>query len=254
MIFRRGLHGLLLAILLGVPQPLPAQELRVAVATNFLGTLQTLVSRYEQETGTEVRLSAGASGALYAQIANGAPFDVFFSADEARPRRLVDESLAVADSRFTYAVGVPVLWSAEPGVVDETGKVLHDDGFRHLALADPRHAPYGAAAQQIMQEIDVWDRLNRERRLVRAQSIGQAYSQVASGAAELGFVALAQVQGADGEIPGSHWIPPAGMYEPIVQQAVVLVRADQAAAAHFLAWIRSDEASAVIRAAGYGLE
>ena len=236
--------------------PIMAQavEIKVAVAANFNGTLQALAPIYAEASGHRLLLSPGSSGALTTQILNGAPFDVFLSADSARPERLEAEGLAIAGSRFVYALGVPVLWSASPGLVDAEGEVLQGDGFRHLAIAEPRNAPYGAAAQQIMTALGVWDELESTGRIVKGNSIGQTHSQVASGAAELGFVAMAQIKAADG-IAGSHWVPPADLYAPIEQAAVALQRADDpAAAADFLDWLRSDPAAhRVIEAAGYGL-
>lgn len=243
------LVGLLLC---GLSSVAMAAELRVAVAANFLGTLQQLAALYEEETGDRVTPSAGSSGALYAQIVNGAPFDLFFSADAARPAALVGEGLADPASRFTYALGVPVLWSAAVMDMSDPRALLAGDSFRFLALADPRNAPYGVAAQQILARFELWGALDRDSRLVRGQSIGQTYSQIASGAAELGFVALAQVQDADGRIAGSHWIPPAELYDPITQDVVMLTGArDPDAARRFLDWIRSDRAIGIITAAGY---
>ncbi|MBC9073087.1 molybdate ABC transporter substrate-binding protein [Thauera sp. CAU 1555] len=248
----RVLAVLAVAILPGLSA---AAEIKVAVAANFNGTLQKLAAMYKAASGHTLVLSAGSSGALTTQIVNGAPFDVFLSADSARPEKLEADGLAVPGSRFVYALGVPVLWSASAGVVDDEGKVLREGSFRHLAIAEPRNAPYGAAAQQIMSTLGVWDALEAAGRVVKGNSIGQTHGQVASGAAELGFVALAQIKGADG-IPGSHWIPPTDMYTPIAQAAVALKRADHpAAAADFLAWLRSDAAARkVIEDAGYGLE
>lgn len=251
MIARALARFLALTLLAASTASFAAAELRVAVAANFLGTLQVLAEDYRAQSGVRLLISAGSSGALYAQIVNGAPFDVFLSADSARPAALVEAGLAAPGSRFTYAIGVPVLWSARPGLVDDAGAVLRGAGFRHLALADPRNAPYGAAAQQVLEHLGLWQRLGDERRLVRAQSIGQAYSQVASGAAPLGFVALAQVLAEDGSIAGSHWIPPSDWHAPIVQQAVALRSGDQARSAAFLAWLRSPPAAAAIAAAGY---
>lgn len=232
-----------------------ATELRVAVTANFFGTLQQLAAMYREETGHRLALSSGASGALYTQIVNGAPFDLFFSADVLRPERLANEGRGVPESRFTYAIGRPVLWSARDGFVDDAGEILKSDGFRFLAIAEPRTAPYGVAAQQILTYLGVWDRLDSGGQLVRAQNMGQAYQQVASGAAELGFVALAQVRDADGNVPGSHWIPPAHLYDPVVQQAIILQRASNMQAAQdFMAWIRGPEAVQVIEAAGYAVE
>lgn len=238
-----------------LPALASAAEIKVAVAANFNGTLQKLAGLYKSASGHALVISAGSSGALYTQIVNGAPFDVFFSADAERPERLEAEGHGVPGTRFTYAFGVAVLWSASPGVVDAEGEVLKSGAFRHLAIAEPRNAPYGAAAQEVMQALGVWDALEAGGRLVKGNSIAQTHSQVATGAAELGFVALAQVRSPDG-IPGSHWIPPAELYTPIAQAAVVLARADDPAAARdFVAWLRDDPAARkVIEDAGYGLE
>lgn len=229
-----------------------AAEVRVAVAANFLGTLQTLASTYEARTGHPIAISSGSSGALYAQISNGAPFDVFFSADIARAQALVDNGLAVADSRYTYALGVPVLWSSQSDYLSDPEARLRNGRYRFLSIPDPRNAPYGVASQQILTQVGVWDTLNQAGRLVRAQTITQVYTQVASGAAELGFVALAQVQAEDGTIPGSYWIPPPEWFDPIEQQVVLLKRAsDSEVAQDFIAWVRGDEARQLIEAAGY---
>lgn len=248
-----------LLLILGAAPVKAAEPLSVAVAANFHGTLEELAARYEAEHGQRLRLSANSSGALYTQIRRGAPFVLFFSADAERPERLVAEGLALADSRFTYAHGVPVLWSARVGVVDAEAEVLREGDFRHLALAEPRNAPYGAVARQVLEALGLWEELAGERRLTRAGSIGQAYSQVASGAAPLGFVALSQVRREDGTIPGSHWFPPAELHEPVRQEAVILSRAEAdprtlEAARAFMAWLRGDEARAVIAAAGYTVE
>ncbi len=236
-----------------------AEPVRIAVAANFNGTLQKLTALYEQQHGQSFVISAGSSGALYAQIQQAAPFDLFFSADALRPELLVAEDLAIAESRFTYAIGVPVLWSTDATLIDASAEVLKKADFRHLSLAEPRNAPYGVAAQQIMEKLGIWQQLDTEKRLVRAQSIGQAHGQIASGAAALGFVALAQVLNADGSVSGSYWIPPADLYDPIIQQAVMLKRAEKnpeisSAARAFMVWLRSADAIAVIQAAGYAIE
>jgi molybdate transport system substrate-binding protein len=244
-----------LLLLLTSTQAAAAAELRVAVAANFYGTLQRLGAMYQEQTGHTLALSPGASGALYTQVVNGAPFDLFFSADPLRPEMLANAGYGVPESRFTYAIGLPVLWSTRDGFVDDTGEILKSYGFRFLAIAEPRNAPYGVAAQQVMTHLGVWDRLDSSSKLVRAQNIGQAYSQVASGAAELGFVALAQVREADGNVRGSYWIPPAEIYDPIIQQAIILQRASNMQAAQdFLAWMRGPEAIQIILAAGYAVE
>ncbi|MBA4742396.1 MAG: molybdate ABC transporter substrate-binding protein [Azoarcus sp.] len=243
---------LALALLLSAAA-LQAAEIRVAVAANFQNTLQQLAALYAERSGHRLAISAGASGALYTQIVNGAPFDVFLSADTERPARLEAEGHGVDGTRFVYAYGVLVLWSARPGVVDANGAVLERGDYRFLAIADPRLAPYGLAAEQVLRERGVFGALDGAGRLVRGKSIGQTYGQIASGAAELGFVALAQVQASD--IAGSRWLPPPDMYTPIGQSAVLLTRAAQPDAARdFLAWLRSPEARAVIEQAGYRLD
>lgn len=241
-------------IALVLPVMTQAGELRVAVAANFLGSMEQLAAEFEEQTDHQVIISSGSSGAFYAQIVNDAPFDVFFSADTQRPEALVNEGLAVDESRFTYAIGVPVLWSTHADLVDDQGEVLSSGDYRYLAVADPQNAPYGLAAQQVLTELGLWEELTSQQRVVQAQTIGQAHSQIASGAAELGFVALAQVIQEDGDIPGSHWIPPAEYHDPIVQQAVILNTAqDQALAEEFMAWIQGPRAIEVIEAAGYSV-
>ena len=252
----------LVAAALLVALPAWTAEIRVAVAANFYGTLQKLAPLYQEASGNTLAVSSGASGALTTQILHGAPFDVFLSADAARPQWLEEKGLTVEGSRCTYAYGVPVLWSASEDFVDGEGRVLgggegDDEGgddFRHIAIADPALAPYGAAAREIMTARGVFEPLDKAGKIVRGQSIGQTHSHVASGAAELGFVALAQVTDERGDIAGSHWMPPTDAYAPIAQVGVVLQRADDLdAAKHFLEWLQQDDARAVIEAAGYGV-
>lgn len=243
---------LALALLLSATA-VQAAEIRVAVAANFQHTLQQLGASYAERSGHRLTISAGASGALYTQIVNGAPFDVFLSADTERPLRLEAEGHAVPGTRFVYAYGVLVLWSARPDLIDAAGMVLERGNYRHLAVAEPRLAPYGQAAEEVLRARGVFAVLDDAGRLVRGKSIGQTYGQIASGAAELGFVALAQVQASD--IAGSRWLVPTDMYTPIGQSAVLLKRAAQPDAARdFLAWLRSPEARAVIEQAGYRLD
>ena len=233
--------------------PVAAAELKIAVAANFHSTLQTLAPRFKEASGHDVIISVASSGALTTQILNGAPFDVFLSADVARPETLENKGYTIEGSRFVYALGVPVLWSPREDVVDADGAVIERGDFRHLAIADPRLAPYGAAPEEILRERGVLGAIDAAGRLVRGQSIGQTYGQVASGAAALGFVALSQIKIDEG-IPGSYWIPPTESYPPIAQAAVVLKRADDVAAAkQFLEWLRNAEAREVIKAAGYGI-
>ena len=234
-------------------QAAQAEQVRVAVAANFATPMKQLAAQFQTETGHQAVLSVGASGKLYAQIKSGAPFDVLLSADTETPARLVQEGVAVAASRFTYATGRLVLWSAQPGLVDGKGEVLKTGQFKHLALAAPQLAPYGAAAVQTLTQLGVLARVSP--RWVQGESIGQTYSFVATGNAELGFVALSQVyaNGVNAVISsGSAWVVPETLHSPLHQDAVLLTRArGNAGAAALLAFLKTEKARAAIRAFGY---
>lgn len=224
-----------------------AADVTVAVAGNFLATAQQLEPEFERRTGHDLRLASGSTGSLYAQIANGAPYDVFLAADDARPARAVEEGHAVAGSSFVYAVGTLVLWSADPD--GPPGPEALEREFHHLAIANPRTAPYGAAAQQVLTAMGRWESL--QDRIARTQSVAGAWSAVASGAADLGFVALSSVLTNDAR-EGRYWEPPQALYTPLHQTAVLLTRgADNPGAAAFLEFLRSADVRAVIRRAGY---
>ncbi|MDE3011554.1 MAG: molybdate ABC transporter substrate-binding protein [Pseudomonadota bacterium] len=227
-------------------------EVQVAVAANFTAPMQKIAAAFARDTGHQARLVFGATGKFYAQIHSGAPFEVLLSADDETPARLVKEGAALAGSRFTYAIGKLVLWSPRPGLVDADGAVLKSTAFTHLAWCNPRLAPYGAAAQQTMQALGIFDAL--QARLVQGENIGQAYQFVASGNAELGFVALSQVWH-DGQLgEGSMWLVPARLYEPIRQDAVLLKPGEgHAAARALLDYLKSGPARAVITSYGYAL-
>lgn len=225
-----------------------ADEVRVAVATNFAAVMNTLVERFEATSGHTVLVSAGSTGGHYAQIKNGAPFDAFFSADSERPRLLEAEGIAVPGSRFLYAVGRLALWSARRDYVDTDGRVLATGDFRHIAIANPELAPYGAAARDVLTARGLWAPL--QPRLVMGQDIGQAYSFVQTGNAELGFVAWAQLKQGDREIAGSYWLVPDSLHRPIEQEAVLL--RDVPAARALAEFIKSAEAHEIIRRYGYG--
>lgn len=230
-----------------------AGEVRVAVATNFVTPLKTLTTDFEKETGHKLVMTSGATGKFYAQIKSGAPFDVFLSADEATPARLEKEGDAIAGSRFTYAIGKLVLWSTQNQRVDAQGEVLKTGHFQHIALAAPHLAPYGAAAVQTLTRLGLLNALTP--RFVQGESIGQTYSFVATGNAELGFVALSQVF-ANGKISnGSGWIVPAALYNPLRQDAVLLThgRANPAAQA-LLRFLKTEKSRTVIRSFGYEIE
>lgn len=246
---RRFFSTLALALLL-MPLMATAAQLRAAVASNFTDAIRKIATRFEQETGNHVELIFGSTGKHYAQIRNGAPFDVFFAADVRRPRLLDEEGIAVPGSRFTYAVGRIVLWSPRSGYVAGQSKVLRSGTFRHIAIANPRLAPYGVAAQQLLQSLGLWTDL--QPRIVRGENIGQTYQFVSSGSAELGFVALSQVKRPGEPIKGSYWMAPPKLYSPIEQQAVLLKHGrDNAAARAFLNFVRSPQARRIIEGFGY---
>ena len=227
-----------------------ADEVQIAVAANFTAPMKLIAADFERTTGHKAVLSFGATGRFYAQITNGAPFDVLLAADDETPEKLDKEGFAVAGSRFTYAIGKLVLWSAQPGLVDDQGEVLASGNFKHLAIAAPKLAPYGAAAMQVMQQRGVLARL--EPKLVTGESIGQAFSFVATGNAELGFLAMSQVYEGGKLKSGSAWVVPARLYTPLRQDAVWLMRAkNNQAAAALMAFLKTEKARAVIRAFGY---
>lgn len=245
MIGRSVLIALALS-LLGAVQALAA-ETRVAVAANFTEPAREIAARFEAATGHTAILSFGASGQLYAQIANGAPFEVFLSADAERPRRAQAQGLAVAGTRFTYAAGRLVLWSRTPGLADAGPAALRQGRFDKLALADPALAPYGLAAAETLRGLGLYERL--APKIVTGASIAQTFQFVHTGSAEIGFVALSQVIGEPG---GSRWLVPAADHTPIEQQAVLLKSgAGNAAARAFLRFLKEPQAKAIIRRYGY---
>ncbi|TCT06799.1 molybdate ABC transporter substrate-binding protein [Aquabacter spiritensis] len=236
--------GLALALLLA-GRPAAADQTHVAVAANFTGAAKEIAAAFAQKTGHEAVLSFGASGQFYAQITQGAPFQVFLSADEERPRKLVADGLAPAESRFTYAIGKLVLWSRTAGLV--TGEAtLRSGSFAKIAIANPAAAPYGAAAIETMKAVKLYEML--QPKIVQGNSIAQTFQFADTGNAELGFVALSQVIDA----AGSRWVVPQDLYTPIRQDAVLLAKGvDSAAAEAFLVFLRSPEARAIIERYGY---
>lgn len=227
-------------------------EVQVAVAANFAGPMQRIALQFERDTGHKAILTSGATGKFLAQIKNGAPFEVFLAADGETPMRLESEGAAVAGSRFTYAIGKLVLWSATPGVIDARGAVLKTGRFAHLALANPKLAPYGTAAVQTLTALGLLAAL--EPTFVQAESIAQAYQFVATGNAQLGFVALSQVY-EDGKLKsGSAWIVPPTLYRPIRQDAVLLEKGrDKPAAVALMHYLRTEPVRRLIEAHGYEL-
>jgi molybdate transport system substrate-binding protein len=245
------LFTVLLSILVCLTSPARAEEVAIAVAANFTAPMQKIGAEFEKESGHKIVAAFGSTGKFYAQIKNGAPFEVLLSADDATPTRLTADRLAVAGTQFTYALGKLVLWSAKPAVVDASGEFLKKARFEHIALADPKLSPYGAAALQAMKALGVHEALTAK--IVTAENISQSYQFVASGNALLGFVALSQVL-KDGKIEGSAWLVPAKLYQPIRQDAVILEKGKgKPAAEALMKFLKGDKAKAVIRSYGYDL-
>ena len=230
-----------------------ADVVQVAVAANFTAPARALAEVFARTTGHEARLSFGATGAFYTQIKNGAPFDVLLAADDERPARLEKEGDTVAGSRFTYATGQLVLWSAKPGFVDDQGAVLKGGHFGKIAIANPKNAPYGAAAVEAMEKLGLAATL--QPKLVTGESIGQTYNFIATGNAELGFVALAQVLDGGKLKSGSMWVVPAQYHAPIIQDAVILKRAaNNPAAKAWMELLKTPQSKELIRSYGYAVK
>jgi molybdate transport system substrate-binding protein len=243
------LVSLLLALL---ALPAAADEVRVAVAANFTAPMEKIAAEFARDTGHRAVIAYGATGKFYAQIRNGAPFEVFLSADDETPQRLEQEGFTVSGQRFPYAIGRLVLWSPKPGYVDQQGEVLKKSGFQHLALANPKLAPYGRAAQEVLEKRGLWQPL--QPKLVFGENITQTYQFVSSGNAELGFVAYSQIV-KDGKLSaGTAWVVPQDLYAPIRQDAVLLAAGrSKPAAEQLLRYLKSAKAAAIIRSFGYDL-
>lgn len=229
-----------------------ADEVQVAVAANFTAPIQAIAKDFEKDTGHKLVAAYGATGQFYTQIKNGAPFEVLLAADDSTPAKLEKEGDTVPGSRFTYAVGTLALWSAKEGYVDADGKVLKDNHYQHLSIADPKAAPYGLAATQVLEKLKLTEAT--KDKIVTGQNITQAYQFVSTGNAELGFVALSQIY-KDGKVTsGSAWIVPATLHGPIKQDAVILNKGkDNPAAKALVAYLKGPKAAAVIKSFGYEL-
>ena len=231
-----------------------AEDVLVAVAANFAEAAQDLAAVYEKSSGNKVAITTGSTGKLYAQIKAGAPFHILLSADAKTPAKLEDEQAAIAGTRFTYAIGKLALWSTDAQRIGTDGAAaLQADSFQHLAIANPDLAPYGVAARETLQSLGLWDKLSP--RIVMGENIGQTHSMVATGNAELGFVALSAVLNPKKPAEGSHWVVPQDKFKPIRQDAVLLnAGEDNQAAAGFLDFLKSPDAHALIEGYGYGVE
>ncbi len=230
-----------------------AKETRAAVASNFLSTFRLLASDFAQNTQHQIVIISGSSGKLFAQIQHGAPFDVFFSADQERPRHLEDTGLGVQKSRFPYALGYLTLWSPHINLIGKDGTTsLSTQPFTHLAIANPKTAPYGRAAEQTLRSLDLWERL--KPRLVYGENIAQTHHFVSSGNAELGFLALAQVRSSNALNKDNRWDVPSTLHDPIVQEAILLNHgASNTTALAFLQYLKSPAAKKIIMQRGYGI-
>ncbi|CAG9000430.1 MAG: Molybdate-binding protein ModA [Candidatus Celerinatantimonas neptuna] len=227
-----------------------ADEVKVAVAANFYKPLQVLAQDYQSHHKDKITLSVGSTGKLYAQIVNGAPFDLFLAADQRRPEKLVQGHLAQASSEFTYAKGRLIFWSKQPGLIGNSANYLKTASFNKLALANPKAAPYGAATVTTLKHLGIYNKL--KSKLVYGQNIGQTFSYVSYGNVKQGFVALSQVYRNGKLSSGSGWIIPSSLYNPIRQDAVLLTHAKNSRAAkEFLAYLKSSEAKKTIQSFGY---
>jgi molybdate transport system substrate-binding protein len=233
--------------------PVMADEVRLAVAANFSAPMQKIAPGFERATGHRVIMSFGSTGKFYAQIRNGAPYDILLSADETTPAKLAAEGNAVSGSSFTYAIGKLVLWSPKPGMVDKEGKVLANREFRHIALANPKLAPYGAASIQAIKALGLYE--NLKRKFVLGENLPQVHQFVASGNAELGFLALSQILQNGHYAEGSFWVLPENLYQPVKQDAIALMHGKSKPAAHaFLKYLSSKASRQVIESYGYGIQ
>jgi molybdate transport system substrate-binding protein len=245
---RKLIRPFLFTASLLVAQSLSADQIVVAVSSNFASTAKHIALDFEQSTGHKVVLAFGSTGQHYAQILSGAPFDIYLAADDERPSLLEQSGVAVQGSRFTYAFGQLVLWSGTPEKAS-LGDLAEADNYRHLAIANPKLAPYGLAAVQALQALGLFDVL--QAKLVRGENVAQVFQFVESGAAELGILSLAQVQSLPTGKQGSIWVLPKDLYQPIRQQAVLL--RSSTAAREFMQFLESDSSRSIIASTGYAL-
>ena len=247
---KRFLLPIVLILAVGLGAAAHAGQVTVAVAANFIVPMQEIAAAFRQETGDQVQLVSGSTGSFYHQVSAGAPFDILLAADDTTPLKLEREAATVPGTRFTYAIGKLVLWSREPGFVDDRGEVLRSGRFDRIAIANPALAPYGAAAVQTLTQLGLAAQL--APKFVQGENIAQTYQFVSTGNAPLGFVALSEVF-ANGRIArGSGWIVPESLHAPIRQDAVLLARArDNRTAQALLAFLRGAKARATMRSYGY---
>lgn len=242
--------ALALSLLAALATSAHADEVAVAVAANFTAPMQKIAAQFEKDTGHKAVLSFGATGKFYAQINNGAPFGILLAADDTTPEKIAKEGKGVDASRYTYAIGQLVLWSKQAGYVDDKGTVLKTGDYQHIAVANPKLAPYGQAAMETLDKLGLTAQVSPK--IVQGENIGQTYQFAASGNAQLGFVALSQVMEGGKIREGSAWVVPESMHEPIRQDAILLNTAkDNVAAKALLTYLKSETAQAIIKSYGY---
>ncbi len=233
--------------------PLAAEEVQIAVASNFSAPARKICDVFERKTGHKVIISYGSTGKLYAQIKNGAPFEIFLSADVETPEKLIEEKLSASHTPYRYATGRLVLWSSSPGYIDSKGIILQKGNFEHLAIANPKLAPYGRAAVEVLRKLGLIEKIKPG--LVQGENITQAYQFISSGNAQLGFLALSQLIDNSGEIRrGSYWIVPANLYSPLHQAGILLKAGENnRAAIDFFQFLKSPGAKKIIQKSGYAI-
>ena len=248
------ISGLLLAFLLFNIPGAWADELRVAVASNFLLPIKELSREFEKNTANKIVVISASTGKLYAQIKQGAPFDILLAADSLRPELLEKEGIGISGSRFTYAVGELALWSADIKLFLRNDlKVLNQKKIRYLAIANPKTAPYGKAAEQVLRKKGFWDQL--QAKIVRGENISQTFQFLVTGNADIGFIALSQLRKNQKELKGYSWTIPSEWHDPIRQQAILLKRAKRnKTALEFLNFIKSNRVQKIIESYGYSIE
>lgn len=247
------LHKLIVATLLLNNSTVFCGEVSIAVAGNFFKPLKALAAQFEQQSDHKVTISVGASGKLYAQISNGAPFELFFSADQQRPSKLVTQKLAVKESQFTYAKGKLALWSSNPNLIDDQGKRLSSIDLKHLAIANPKTAPYGAQAVNVLKNLGLYQYL--QAKLILGQNIGQTFQFVSSASVKQGIIALSQITKHGQITSGSAWIIPESYYQAIQQDVVLLEKGKKNPVAHeFLDYLKTVNARNIIRSFGYEVD
>ncbi|MDX1796270.1 MAG: molybdate ABC transporter substrate-binding protein [Hydrogenovibrio sp.] len=253
---KKGLFSFILAGMMLVSSAAYAQEtVRIAVASNFLATLKALSKDFTEKTGIRVQVSNGATGMLYAQIKKGAPYDLFFAADERRPKLLDQAGLIVPGSRFTYVTGKLVSWAPDAAIVNPDLSQLNLDNpkLHFVAIANPKTAPYGAAAVAVLKHYGLYQKLSDSGKIAQGENIGKTYHYAASGNAQLGLVAKSYVSNPDKPVGGQYFEIPTNLYPKLVQQAVVLKGKNSKAVEAFLAYFKSSAARQRIEAYGYGL-